>query len=279
MVQIGKFNTLEVLKELDFGMYLDGKELGEILLPVRYIPEGLQIGESVEVFIYKDSEDRLIATTEIPFAQVGEFAFLSVNSTNRIGAFMDWGLMKDLLVPFREQKTKMMEDRSYTVYVYLDQESQRIVASAKIEKFLDNVLPEYELNEEVSILVYQRTDLGFKVIVDNKFSGMIYFNEIFCDIRVGDTLPAYVKYVRDDQKIDVSLQPLGYEQRIDPLTETILEALDDNDGFLPLSDKSPVEKIEEYFSCSKKAFKKAIGALYKKRIIEIKENGIFRVQK
>ena len=279
MVQIGKFNTLEVLKELDFGMYLDGKELGEILLPVRYIPEGLQIGESVEVFIYKDSEDRLIATTEIPFAQVGEFAFLSVNSTNRIGAFMDWGLMKDLLVPFREQKTKMMEDRSYTVYVYLDQESQRIVASAKIEKFLDNVLPEYEVNQEVSVMVYQRTDLGFKVIVDNKFSGMIYFNEIFCDVRVGDTLTAYVKYVRDDQKIDISLQPLGYEQRIDPLSESILEALDENDGFLPLSDKSPADKIEQYFACSKKAFKKAIGALYKKRMIEIKENGIFRAQK
>lgn len=279
MVQIGNYNTLEVVKELDFGMYLDGGKLGEILLPVRYIPEGLSVGDKVEVFIYLDSEDRLIATTEKPYAQVGEFAFLRVKSTNRFGAFMDWGLMKDLLVPFREQKLKMMDERSYIVYVYLDQESQRIAASAKIEKYLDNVLPDYELNQEVDILVASRAEIGFKVIVNNLHSGMLYYNEIFTDVQVGDTFKAYVKNVRDDLKIDVSLQPIGYEQRIDPLTEDILKALEENEGFIPVSDKSPADLIEDYFACSKKSFKKAVGALYKKREIEIKEDGIYLVKK
>ncbi|MGL5317881.1 MAG: CvfB family protein [Bacteroidales bacterium] len=279
MVQIGNYNTLEVVKELDFGMYLDGGKLGEILLPVRYIPEGLLVGDKVEVFIYLDSEDRLIATTEKPYARVGEFAFLSVTSTNRFGAFMDWGLMKDLLVPFREQKIKMMEDRSYIVYVYLDQESQRIAASAKIEKYLDNVLPDYELNQEVDILVASRAEIGFKVIVNNLHSGMLYYNEIFTDVQVGDSLKAYVKNVREDLKIDLSLQPIGYEKRIDPLTADILKALDENEGFIPLSDKSPAEDIEDYFFCSKKSFKKAVGALYKKREIEIREDGIYLLKK
>lgn len=279
MVQIGNYNTLEVVKELDFGMYLDGGKLGEILLPVRYIPEGLSVGDKVEVFIYLDSEDRLIATTEKPYARVGEFAFLRITSTNRFGAFMDWGLMKDLLVPFREQKLKMMDERSYIVYVYLDQESQRIAASAKIEKYLDNVLPDYELNQEVDILVASRAEIGFKVIVNNLHSGMLYYNEIFTDVQVGDTFKAYVKNVRDDLKIDVSLQPIGYEQRIDPLTEDILKALEENDGFIPVSDKSPADLIEDYFECSKKSFKKAVGALYKKREIEIKEDGIYLVKK
>ncbi|MGL5786849.1 MAG: CvfB family protein [Bacteroidales bacterium] len=279
MVQIGNFNTLEVVKELDFGMYLDGGKLGEILLPVRYIPEGLSVGDKVEVFIYLDSEDRLIATTEKPYAHVGQFAFLRAKSTNRFGAFMDWGLMKDLLVPFREQKVKMVEERSYIVYVYLDKESERIAASAKIEKYLDNVLPDYEMNQEVDILVASRAEIGFKVIVNNLHSGMLYYNEIFEDIQVGDQLKAYVKHVRDDLKIDLSLQPLGYEMRIDPLADEIMKALKENDGFIPVSDKSPADDIEAWFSCSKKSFKKAVGALYKKREIEFRDNGIAVVAK
>ncbi|MGL5015853.1 MAG: CvfB family protein [Bacteroidales bacterium] len=276
MVEIGKYNTLRVVKELDFGLYLDGGKMGEILLPRRYVPMNVQIDDLLEVFIYLDSEDRIIATTEMAYAQVGDFAFLRCTSTNRIGAFMDWGLAKDLLVPFREQKIKMSEERSYVVYVYLDLESQRIVASAKVEKYLDNTLPEYELNQQVELLIMQRSELGYKVIINNEHSGLLYFNEIFQEVNVGDRIPGYIKNVREDEKIDVSLQPVGYE-RIDPLSQHILALLEENEGFIALSDKSPAIDIEYTFSCSKKAFKKAIGLLYKQRLIIISEKGISKI--
>lgn len=277
MVEIGKYNTLRVVKELDFGLYLDGDKLGEILLPRRYVPMNVQIDDELEVFIYLDSEDRIIATTEMSYAQVGDFAFLRCTSTNRIGAFLDWGLAKDLLVPFREQKVKMSEERSYIVYVYLDMESQRIVATAKINKYLDNTIPEYELNQEVQLLVSQRGDLGFSVIINNEHSGLLYFNEIFQEVNVGDQMTGYIKNVREDDKIDVSLQPVGYVKLIDPLSQHILSILEQNEGFIPLSDKSSSLAIEDTFSCSKKSFKKAIGLLYKQRLILISEAGISKV--
>ena len=277
MVQIGKYNTLEVLKKVDFGIYLKGDNNEEILLPSRYVPHNCRLGDKIDVFVYLDSEDRIIATTEHPYAQVGEFAYLQVKSTNRVGAFLDWGLMKDILVPFREQKMTMKEGYSYIVYLYVDSESQRIAASAKLDKYLDNVPINYVPNQEVDILVVQRTDLGYKVIINNLHWGMVYHNEIFTNIEKGDKLKGYIKQIRNDEKIDVSLQPFGYA-KIDALSQQILDVLKDNDNYLPLSDKSPAETIYNYFSCSKKNFKKAIGALYRKHLILILNNGIKAIQ-
>ncbi len=276
MLQIGKFNTLKVVKTVDFGLYLDGGEKGEILLPRKFLPEKPYAeGDELSVFVYYDSEDRLIATTRKPYVQVGQFARLQVKSVTKVGAFLDWGVeAKDLLVPFREQHGEMQPDRYYIVYVYLDFATGRIVASAKLDKFLDNVPPEYTPNQPVEILVVQETQLGYKVIINNLHWGVIYHNEIFRPVAIGEHLQAYIKQVRDDERIDVSLQPIGYEQRIDPLSETILKRLDEAGGCLPLSDKSPAEEIARYFQCSKKSFKKAIGALYKARRIVIDEREI-----
>lgn len=276
MLQIGKFNTLKVVKTVDFGLYLDGGEKGEILLPRKFLPEKPYAeGDELSVFVYYDSEDRLIATTRKPYVQVGQFARLQVKSVTKVGAFLDWGVeAKDLLVPFREQHGEMQPDRYYIVYVYLDFATGRIVASAKLDKFLDNVPPEYTPNQPVEILVVQETQLGYKVIINNLHWGVIYHNEIFRPVAIGEHLQAYIKQVRDDERIDVSLQPTGYEQRIDPLSEIILKRLDEAGGRLPLSDKSPAEEIARYFQCSKKSFKKAIGALYKARRIVIDEREI-----
>lgn len=278
MLQIGKFNKLKVVKTVDFGVYLDGGEKGEILLPRKFVPGHLcGEGDEVDVFIYYDSEDRLIATTQTPKVKVGEFARLQVKSVTKVGAFLDWGLeAKDLLVPFREQNADMQPGNYYVVYVYLDFATGRIVASAKLDKFLDNVPPEYSANQPVDILVVQETSLGYKVIIENLHWGIIYHNEIFRPVKIGERLRAYIKQVRDDEKIDVALQPSGYD-RIDPLSELILQRLEAENGVLPLSDKSPVEEIARYFQCSKKSFKKAIGALYKARRIVIDEDSIRRV--
>lgn len=273
MIEIGKLNNLSIVKEVDFGLYLDGGEMGEILLPKRYIPPVFTIGENLECFIYKDSEDRIIATTEKPFAMVGEFALLETVAVNKFGAFMDWGLMKDLLVPFNEQQVRMEPGKKYIIRVFLDGKSQRIAASARIEKFLDKTDPEYEVDQEVDILVANQTDLGYKVIINNLHTGVIYTNEIFGEIFRGQKLRAFIKKVREDHKIDVYLSKSGYE-KIDLLTDRIIKKLKENGGFLGLNDKSSSEEIHEIFHESKKTFKKAIGALYKKKRIIIEENGI-----
>ncbi len=280
MLQVGKFNQLKYVKSVDFGVYLDGGEKGEILLPRKFVPEQpLNEGDELRVFLYHDSEDRLIATTQPPYAQVGEFARLQVKSVNRVGAFLDWGVeAKDLLVPFREQAATMEEGNFYTVYIYLDFATGRVAASSKLDKYLDNVPPEYKPNQEVDILVAQETQLGYKVIINNLHWGMIYHNEIFCPIGVGKRTKGYIKQVRDDEKIDVMLQPAGYD-RIDPLSDMILQRLQAAGGCLALSDKSPAEEIARYFQCSKKSFKKAIGALYKARHIVIDDNSIRLVKK
>ncbi len=279
MLQVGKYNTLKYVKSVDFGVYLDGGEKGEILLPRKFVPEQpLNEGDELNVFLYHDSEDRLIATTQVPYAQVGEFARLQVKVVNRVGAFLDWGIeAKDLLVPFREQSVAMVEGNFYTVYLYLDFATGRIAASAKLDKYLDNVPPEYTFNQEVDILVAQETQLGYKVIINNLHWGMIYHNEIFCPIGVGRRMKGYIKQVRDDEKIDVMLQPAGYD-RIDPLSAMILERLRAAGGRLALSDKSPAEDIARQFQCSKKSFKKAIGALYKAHRIVIADDSITLVK-
>ncbi len=273
MAQIGKYNSLRVVKEVDFGVYLDGEKDGEILMPIRYVPKDCKVGDYVDVFLYLDSEDRPVATTEKPFVQVGEFAMLRVISVNKIGTFLDWGIMKDLLVPFREQKVTMVENRSYLVYIYVDEESQRIVASAKLGKFLDKVAPEYAVGEEVDLVIESETDLGYKAIINNQHWGILYENEVFEQLAKGLKIKGYIKKIRTDNKIDLSLHPLGYE-KVDPLTQMILDELKKAGGSIAVSDKSDAEEVYRIFGISKKSFKQAIGALYKRRIISISPEGI-----
>ena len=254
-------------------MYLDGGDRGEILLPKRYVPETFEIDGQIEVFIYLDSEDRLIATTETPLAMVGQFVVLEVVSVSKYGAFLDWGLPKDLLVPFREQNKKMETGKFYPVYVYLDLETQRIVASSKVEKFLDNIPVEYEIGEEVELIIYGKTELGYKAIVDDASTGMLYKNEVFQKLNIGDKVTGYIKKVRDDEKLDLSLEKPGVE-RFDIYTEKVYQFLKASNGSISLTDKSSPEMIYELLGMSKKNFKKALGALYKKRLIVIKDEGI-----
>ena len=273
-IKLGEYNLLEVVKEVDFGVYLDGSEDGEILLPTRYVPQGCKPGDVLNVFIYLDMDERLIATTLQPYVKVGEFACLEVAWVNQYGAFLDWGLMKDLFVPFREQKMKMLKGNSYVVHVHLDEDSYRIVASAKVEKYLSKDMPEYNAGDEVEILVWQKTDLGYKVIVDNKFGGMIFKNEIFTDVRIGMKMPAYIKQVRPDGKIDLELQKGGVK-KVEDFADTLLEYIRSNGGSTPLNDKIEADVIYNTFGVSKKTFKKAVGDLYKKRLIVLEgEQGI-----
>ncbi len=273
MVEIGKFNTLTVVKIVDFGVYLDGGERGEILMPKEYVPANCFPDDEVKAFVYFDSEDRIVATTEEPYVQVGEFACLKMVAGSPVGAFLDWGLRKDLLVPFREQREPMEEGCSYLVYAYFDQASDRIVASTKIDKFLDQVFPSYKPGQEVDILVARKTDLGYAVIVNNAHWGLIYDNEIFQPLKIGQRHKAYIKRVREDEKIDLTLQPVGYE-KIEGLAGQIFEKLKDYDGVLDLSDKSAPEEIYRLFGCSKKNYKKALGALLKQGVIEIGETEV-----
>lgn len=273
MVEIGKYNTLKIVKDLDFGVYLDGGNELEILLPARYVPKNVKPGDEVEVFIYHDNEGRIIATTAKPLAVVGEFKFMEVKSVNNIGAFLEWGLMKDLLVPFKEQKMPMREGKWYLVYVHQDHVTQRIVASARIDKYLDNVVPDYTPNQEVDLLVADETDIGYKVIINNLHWGLLYHNEVFRRLEKGEELKGYIKEVREDEKIDVSLTPLGY-QKVEGIVGTILESLKAQGGFIAVHDKSEPDVIYSLFRCSKKAFKQAIGALYKQHYIILEEGGI-----
>lgn len=272
-VELGKFNQLEVVKEVDFGLYLNGGEEGEILLPSRYVPDNWEIGELLNVFLYLDNEERLIATTLTPLVQIGEFACLEVSWVNQFGAFLNWGLMKDLFVPFREQKMKMQVGKKYIIHTHIDDESYRIVASAKVDRYLSKEMPSYQPDEEVDILVWQKTDLGFKAIVNNEFGGLLYDNEIFRRLETGMKLKAFVKQVREDGKIDLILQKAGFE-KIDDFAPVLLQYIKENGGYTPLNDKSPSDKIYNVFEVSKKTFKKAVGDLYKRRLIVLSEDGI-----
>lgn len=273
MVKIGKYNTLKVVKDLDFGVYLDGGDGLEILLPARYVPKNTKPGDEIEVFIYHDNEGRIIATTAKPLALADEFQFMEVKSVNETGAFLDWGLMKDLLVPFKEQKMPMREGRWYLVYVHIDHITGRIVASARIDKYLDNTVPEYTFNQEVDLLVADETEIGYKVIINNAHWGLVYHNEVFRRLEKGDRLKGYIKEIREDEKIDISLTPLGY-QKVGGIAGTILEALKMQGGYIAVHDKSEPDLIYSLFRCSKKAFKQAIGALYKQHLISLEKEGI-----
>ena len=271
-LSLGRFNRLTIVRRAEQGLYLSGGP-EDILLPNRYVPDGAEIGDEIDVFVYLDNEERLIATTETPKAQVGDFAWLQVAWVNNFGAFLDWGLMKDLFVPFREQKMKMQKGKSYLVHLHIDPETYRIMASAKVERYLSTDFPPYHGGDEVDILVWQKTDLGFKAIVENRFSGMLFDAEIFRQLHSGDRLKAYVKQVRPDGKIDLSLQKKG-QKAVHDFSDTLLEHLQNNGGFTPLGDNSPAEEIYALFGVSKKVFKKAVGDLYKQHLITIEPQGL-----
>jgi predicted RNA-binding protein (virulence factor B family) len=274
MIKLGDWNELTVNRFTDHGAYLDGGRVGEILMPNAYLERGVRVGDQVNVFVYLDQEERLVATTESPLARVGDFAWLRVAWVNEYGAFLDWGLMKDLFVPFREQKMRMEKDRYYLVYIYIDEDTRRIVGTAKVERWLQPApAAEYHRGRQVELLVQQKTELGFKVIVDNAYSGLVYRDQVFEEPHAGDRLTGSVVNVRPDGKLDVSLQRLG-KQRFQDFAEVLLEELQTAGGFLPYTDKSDSSEIAERFGVSKKTFKRAVGTLYKNRNIVLEEKGI-----
>ena len=285
-ILLGQKNLLKAAWKVDFGMYLEGDDEGKILLPTRYVPEDLEVGDEIEVFVYLDNEERRVATTLEPKAMVGDFAYLEVAWVNEFGAFLDWGLMKDLFCPFREQKKRMETGRSYIVHVHLDEESYRIMASAKVEKWLknDRLIKTNEMQDEedsmrihvgdkVSALIWQKTDLGFKAIIDNKYGALLYDSQVFKDIHTGDKVEAYITKIRPDGKIDIALQKSG-RQHTEDFAEQLLRYLQYRGGRCRLGDKSGAEEIKEQFGVSKKTYKRAIGDLYKRRLITITEDGI-----
>lgn len=272
MMKVGEYNELEVVKELDFGIYFREGDV-EILMPTKWVPQGTKIGDTLNVFVFRDSDDRLIATTVKPFATADTFAFLEAKQVNEVGAFMDWGMDKDLLVPFREQAQRMEAGRNYVVFVFLDEETDRLVGSTKLSRFIIREDIDVQEGDIVDLLIYSETDLGFNAIVNNLYTGLIYKNEIYEKIRVGDKMQGYVKRVREDEKIDLSLQKSGYEL-VDDVKWRILKLIKEEKGFLALNDNSTPEEIKAKLQISKKAFKKAIGALYRERLVKLTEKGV-----
>ncbi|RYV01445.1 GntR family transcriptional regulator [Shewanella sp. OPT22] len=276
MIELGKYSTLEVVKLVDFGAYLNAGDFGQVLLPKKYVPEDTDVGDELKVFLYLDSKDLLIATTQRPRSQVGQFSYLKAIATNKIGAFLDWGLDKDLLLPFAEQNKRVEEGRSYVVYTYINHIDERIVASMKIDKFLDQIEPDYEEGQEVKLLIAGKSDLGYKAIIEDQHWGLVFYNDIFQDIKIGKKVTGYVKRVREDGKIDLTLQKAD-NQSFDKHTNSVLIKIKQADGFLPLGDKSDPELIYKEFGFSKKIYKKAIGSLFKAKLITIEKDGIHLV--
>lgn len=274
MIQIGEYNTLEILRDTDPGLFLGDEEGNEVLLPNRYVPEEFELGDDLEVFVYLDNDERLVAVTDRPYIKRGDFALLRCNDVSKIGAFLDWGMVKELFCPFKEQAFKMKKGGWYLVHCYLDEETNRLVASSKTKRFLDNKELTVKQFDEVEIIVSHPSDIGMNVIVNKKHLGLIFKDDIFKDISVGDKLKGIVKKVRHDNKLDIALGQIGY-RNIEPNAEFILKELEDNSGYLDLTDKSSPELIKDTLEMSKKNFKKAIGNLYKQRLIEIKTDGIY----
>ncbi|MCR9183550.1 MAG: S1-like domain-containing RNA-binding protein [Flavobacteriaceae bacterium] len=273
MIKIGEYNDLDIIRETPQGVYLGDSESNEILLPNKYIPEEFKIWDTLNVFVYLDHEERPVATTLKPYITLNEFAYLRCMVVNEVGAFMDWGLEKQLFVPFKEQARPMKEGSWYIVYMYMDEKTNRLVGTSKTRKFLSNENVSVSKFDKVDILVTHLTEKGANVIINQKHEGLIYIENIFEDIRTGDKMEAYIKKVREDGKIDVVIQPEGYKS-IEPNAEFIYEELKAAGGFLPLHDKSTPEDIKNQLGLSKKLFKKAIGALYRDKMIVIKEDGI-----
>lgn len=272
MIQLGSFHTLPVQRLTDFGAFLGADEMGEVLLPRRYVTDDLKVGDFIRVFLHMDSEDRPVATTDTPKVVVGEFAFLKVTSVTKFGAFLDWGLGKDLLVPFGEQQRPMEEGRSYLVHVYLNVHDGRLAASSKIDKFLDKTPPHYKAGQAVDLIVANTTDLGFKAIVNHRHWGVLFSDEVFQRLSFGQPIKGFIKRVRPDGKIDLSLQ--STQDVRDKNADTILRYLELNDGFSPIYDKSSPEQISRAFGMSKAAFKRTVGNLYKQGVIDLEDTGI-----
>ncbi len=272
MLQVGRFNRLKVVKEVPFGLYLESSK-GEILLPKKYIPQNTKVGDELNVFIYTDSEDRLIATTLIPKAEVGDFACLEVVQVTPFGSFLDWGLEKDLFVPLKEQHRKMLLGNKYVVKVVLDQRTERVIGVGKIGAFIEKNYIDLEENDEVQLFVYEETDLGYMCIINAKYVGILYRNEVFKPLAVGENIIGYIKKIREDQKIDLSLRKVGF-RGVQHEQQIILDKLEKSDGFLPYNDDSSPEDIKRVFQMSKKTFKQLIGNLYKQKVITIAQDGI-----
>lgn len=275
MIQIGDYNTLRILRDTKVGLFL-GDENEAILLPKKYVPKDFFIGDDITVFVYLDHEERPVATTLKPYIKLNEFAHLKVNYINKFGAFLDWGLEKDLFVPFKEQARPMEEGKRYLVYMFIDKKTNRLVASSKTNQFLSNEDLDLQRNEEVDILISHITEAGINVIINQKHKGLAYKNEVYTEVKPGMKTTGYIKTIRPDGKIDVLLRKVGVEA-IEPSSQIILDELKANRGFLRLTDHSHPEDIKTVLKMSKKNFKKAVGNLYKQQLIEIKEDGIYLV--
>jgi predicted RNA-binding protein (virulence factor B family) len=275
MISIGRINQLEVIKEADFGWFLDGEDYGSILLSKKHAPADIAIGDTVDVFIYFDADNQVVATTDTPIAQVGEWGLMKVEGINSVGAFASWGIKeKDLLIPFSEQRGRLSEGQTILVYVYTDKASGRIVGTTKFNKLLDKTPARYQRNEQVELLIAERSELGYKAIVNGQHWGMIFPSDVIGKLFVGKKLKGFIKQIREDGKIDLSLQKIGVA-KMDDLSEKILSLLEKKGGFLPLSDKSTPEAIFAAFKTSKGTFKKSIGGLYKQGKIRIEKDGIY----
>ena len=273
MIRIGDYNTLNVVRSTNVGVFLEDDQGTEILLPNKYVPKDIRLNESLEVFCYLDHEERPVATTLKPLVVRDGFAYLKVAQVNKIGAFLDWGLEKQLMVPFKEQQTRLEEGKSYVAHCFLDEESFRLAASTKIDKFLSKEGMDYKVNDEVNLLVYRKTDLGWEVIIDNRCKGLLFFSDVFREISIGHKCIGYIKGIREDEKIDISLEPIGLKV-LDIAAGRILDELMARNGFLALHDKSSPDEIKRVLQMSKKSFKKGVGVLYKQRKIQLQPNGI-----
>lgn len=273
MLVLGQINSLTILRSTSVGMFLGDEDGNDVLLPNKYVEEEMSIGDTIDVFVYKDFEQRWVATTLTPFIKANEFGYLRVRHATEIGAFLECGLEKDVFVPFKEQTQKMLVGHKYVVHLYVDKQTERLVASAKINRFLSNENLTVDVGDEVNLLIFETTPLGFNAIINQKHKGLIYHNEIFQDIQIGDELKGYIKILRDENAIDISLQPKG-RQRLEEGAEFILEYLKKHKGFLPLHDKSDADEIVSLLKMSKKTFKKSVGTLYKARLVKLEENGV-----
>ena len=272
---VGRFHKLKVNRIVDFGAYLECEDADEILVPNKYIEKEVEIGDYLDVFVYRDSEDRLIATTETPIATANQIAFLECSAVTKFGAFLNWGLLKDLFVPFREQKQKLEEGKKYLVYIYVDEETDRIVASTKLQKFINNDELDLEEGEEVELIVAGISELGYKVIVDKEYWGLLYKNEVFQKVRVGDNLTGFVSKIREDNKVDIKLKKAThFKETISETTQELLDKITEEGGVLYLTDKSSPDEIYSVMKMSKRNFKNAVGALYKQKIIILEKNCI-----
>ena len=274
MIEIGRYNTLKIAREREQGLYLEDAEGDEVLLPNRYVPQNYEIDDEIKVFVYLDNEERPVATTDTPTIVRDDFALLRCNEVSKIGAFLDFGLVKELFCPFKEQAFKMREGQWYLVHCYLDEETERLVASSKTKRFLDNTNVDLAKFDKVDVIISHRSDIGMNVIVNKKYAGLIHNDDLYKEVSVGDEYQGVVKKVHNNKKLDITLREIGF-RALEPNAKKLLTVLKDNNGFLPLHDKSDPEQIKDELEMSKKSFKKAIGNLYKQKQSEIKPDGIY----